>query len=67
MLFKRLDDMDCPYFVELYNRYPNKSITLTKSIIKKIITKNKSYRTVGKFMVTDNLEHLKNSDGLLLS
>jgi hypothetical protein len=64
-LLSIIPEGDCKYFIELYNRYPSKTIKSHHEIIDLMWKIDPSLGSMGKFMVTSSYSHFTSSRGEL--
>jgi uncharacterized protein YcbX len=65
-MLKLIPKNDCQYLVELYNRYPSKSMKLNKEFLAHVKVIDSSFQCMGKFMITSSYTHFTTSRGELI-
>jgi hypothetical protein len=63
VIYSRLQPQDCPYLVELYLRFPNKNIKGHINFMTKMWEKQRSFKSVGKFLTMSNYGMFSSSRG----
>ena len=63
LLFSRLKDTDTPFFIELYNRYPAKTMKMNMQITGLVWSKHPSFKSIGKLLLSSNYAHYTSPRG----
>lgn len=62
-IMKIIHDEDCGFLVELYNRYPNKTLKLYSNFFAQVKVRDSSLQCLGRFMITSSYTHFTSSRG----